>query len=129
MDNQSGRLIDDDQVGVLIRGVQGNVLGSDLDGFGRRDRDEDPVSGAQGRPGLWKLTRRERSRGAGGTPGGPFNPDAPLTDESLDPRPGPSRRLGTAGEVNVQPAAFAPRLDLKFKKSCSFGGNSGNIPS
>jgi hypothetical protein len=97
VDDQAGRLVHDDEMGVLVHHVDRDVLGLGLGGHGGRHGDEDRLPGAH--PG-----RR---------PGGPaVDEDPALVDE--DPEPGAGKRGQAAREPHVEPqaAASSPARDL-----------------
>ncbi len=72
MDDESGRLVDDQQIVILVDDLEGDRLTCDIEGHDRRDVEDEPVARPDHGVGLDR-------RPAGGQP--------PLDDQLLDEAP------------------------------------------
>jgi hypothetical protein len=95
MHDQAGRLVDGDQVGVLVQHGERQVLGDQLDRLGGRDVDLDRVAGAHPLAGLGD--RRA------------MDPDLRAVDQPLDP--GARQRGDDRGDQRVDPLAGTLGVD------------------
>ena len=96
MHHHAGRLVDDDQIRVVVENVQGQRLGPRRRRGGRRDVHPHEVAGADGDPGAR---------------GGSVEADQPVPDQSLDLRPRSAAETG--GEKLVQTDARVVRLHFE----------------
>jgi hypothetical protein len=106
VDDEARRLVDREEVLVLVEHVERNVLGVDRDGTRLGDFDLDGIAPAHNVRALRRLAR---------------NPSRSLLDEPLDPGSGKVRADGSEIHIQSRARGRLPHLETTNHRILNFG--------